>query len=298
MSGLNLRRRFLNPRSPDHRPPRAAYALPTLFTSGNIFLGFVSVIQSIQGAMVAHDGTAGTEHHFEIAAKVIGLAVLLDGLDGRIARMTNTTSDFGREMDSLADVISFGIAPAVLAFCWGVQFIDPSLSRVLHEQIIGVGSFFAFLFLLCGCARLARFNVQKNPVPKNPGRPNRKYFVGLPIPAAAGMVASVVYATDSEPRTNWPITVAWMVLLALLSFLMVSTWRYYSFKDLNLLRPRSPLTVILVGVLIALIWLYSHPLLVACAASYVATGIVIRVGGIIRRHLRPNPPGHPERQVG
>jgi CDP-diacylglycerol--serine O-phosphatidyltransferase len=298
MPGLRLRRRFLNPRSPDHRPPRAAYALPTLFTAGNIFLGFVSVIQSVQGAMVAHDGTAGTEHHFEIAAKAIGLAFLLDGLDGRIARMTNTTSDFGREMDSLADVISFGIAPAVLAYAWGVQFIDPGLGRALHDQIMGVGSFFAFLFLLCGSARLARFNVQKNPIPKNPGRPNRKYFVGLPIPAAAGMVAAVVYAADSEPLTFWPFTVAWLVLLALLSFLMVSTWRYYSFKDVNLLRPHSPLTIILVGILIALTWLYSHPLLLICATCYVASGIAIRVGGIIRRHLRPNPPGQPEHQVG
>ncbi len=298
MPGLNLRRRFLDPRSPDHRPPRAAYALPTLFTAGNIFLGFVSVIQSVQGAMVAHDGTAGTEHHFEIAAKAIGLAFLLDGLDGRIARMTNTTSDFGREMDSLADVISFGIAPAVLAYAWGVQFIDSGLGRALHDQIMGVGSFFAFLFLLCGSARLARFNVQKNPIPKNPGRPNRKYFVGLPIPAAAGMVAAVVYATDSEPLTFWPLTVAWLVLLALLSFLMVSTWRYYSFKDVNLLRPHSPLAIILVGILIALTWLYSRPLLLTCATCYVASGIVIRVGGIIRRHLRPNPPGQPEHQVG
>jgi CDP-diacylglycerol--serine O-phosphatidyltransferase len=298
MSGLNLRRRFLNPRSPDHRPPRAAYALPTLFTSGNIFLGFVSVIQSIQGVMVAHDGTAGTDHHFEIAAKTIGLAFLLDGLDGRIARLTNTTSDFGREMDSLADVISFGIAPAVLAYAWGVQFIDPGLGRALHDHIMGVGSFFAFLFLLCGSARLARFNVQKNPVPKNPGRPDRKYFVGLPIPAAAAMVASVIYATDSEPLAYWPFTVAWLALLALLSFLMVSTWRYYSFKDVNLLRPRSPLTVILLGVLIALTWLYSRPLLVTCVACYVASGMVIRVGGIVRRHLRPNPRGQPEHQVG
>ena len=298
MPGLSLRPRFLNPRSPDHRPPRAAYALPTLFTAGNIFLGFVSVIQSVQGAMVAHDGTAGTEHHFEIAAKAIGLAFLLDGLDGRIARMTNTTSDFGREMDSLADVISFGIAPAVLAYAWGVQFIDPSMGRALHDQIMGVGSFFAFLFLLCGSARLARFNVQKNPIPKNPGRPNRKYFVGLPIPAAAGMVASVVYATDSEPLSFWPFTILWLILLALLSFLMVSTWRYYSFKDINLLRPHSPLAIILVGILIALTWLYSHPLLVICASCYVASGIVIRAGGIIRRHLRPNPPGHPEHQVG
>jgi CDP-diacylglycerol---serine O-phosphatidyltransferase len=298
MPGLNLKQRFRDPNSPDHRPPRAAYALPTLFTAGNIFLGFVSVIQSLQGAMAAHDGTSGAEHHFEIAAKAIGLAFLLDGLDGRIARMTNTTSDFGREMDSLADVISFGIAPAVLAFVWGVQFIDPSLGRALHDQFVGVGSFFAFLFLLCGSARLARFNVQKNPVPKNPGRPNRKYFVGLPIPAAASMVAAVVYAADSEPLTYWPLTIGWMALLALLSFLMVSTWRYYSFKDVNLLRPRSPLTVIVLGVLIALLWLYSQPVLVACAACYVASGIVIRIGGIIRRHLRPTPPGHPEHQVG
>src|SRR5580704_7298719 len=190
MPGMNLRERLVDPRSPEHRPHRAAYALPTLFTAGNIFLGFVSVIQSLQGAMAAHDGTSGAEHHFEIAAKAIGLAFLLDGLDGRIARMTNTTSDFGREMDSLADVISFGIAPAVLAYAWGVQFIDPGLGRALHDHIMSVGSFFAFLFLLCGSARLARFNVQKNPVPKNPGRPNRKYFVGLPIPAAAAMVAA------------------------------------------------------------------------------------------------------------
>jgi CDP-diacylglycerol--serine O-phosphatidyltransferase len=298
MPGLNLRERLIDPRSPERRPHRAAYALPTLFTAGNIFLGFVSVMQSIQGAMVAHDGTAGAEHHFEIAAKTIGLAFLLDGLDGRIARLTNTTSDFGREMDSLADVISFGIAPAVLAYTWGVQFTDPGLGAVLHRQILAVGSFIAFMFLLCGSARLARFNVQKNPIPKNPGRPNRKYFVGLPIPAAAGMVASVVYAADSVPVTYWPWTVAWLVLLAFVSFLMVSTWRYYSFKDLNLMRPRSPLTVILVGGLIYLIWNYSQPVLLICAASYVASGIVIRIGGIVRRYLRPTRPEQPEHQVG
>ena len=298
MPGMSLRERLIDPRSPEHRPHRAAYALPTLFTAGNIFLGFVSVMQSIQGAMVANDGTSGAEHHFEIAAKTIGLAFLLDGLDGRIARLTNTTSDFGREMDSLADVISFGIAPAVLAYTWGVQFTDPGLGAALHRQILAVGSFIAFMFLLCGSARLARFNVQKNPIPKNPGRPNRKYFVGLPIPAAAGMVASVVYAADSVPVTYWPWTVGWLALLAFVSFLMVSTWRYYSFKDLNLLRPRSPLTVILVGGLIYLIWNYSQPVLLICAASYVASGIVIRIGGIVRRYLRPTRPEQPEHQVG
>jgi CDP-diacylglycerol--serine O-phosphatidyltransferase len=298
MPGLRLRQRWFDARTPGHRPRRAAYALPTLFTAGNIFLGFLSVMQSIEGAMVARDGTAGAEHHFQIAALAIGLAFLLDGLDGRIARMTNTASDFGREMDSLADVISFGIAPAVLAFAWGVKFLDPTLGSRLHDQIVRVGSFVAFMFLLCGSARLARFNVQKNPIPKNPGLPSRKYFVGLPIPAAAGMVASVVYASDGEPVTWWPLTVAWLLLLALLSFLMVSTWRYYSFKDVSLMRPRSPLTVILLGSLIYLIWNYSQPVLVTCAACYVASGIVIRIGGIVRRHLRPATSERPEHQIG
>ncbi len=297
MPGLNLKDRLVDPQSPDRRPHRAAYALPTLFTAGNIFLGFVSVMKSIQGAIVAHDGTAGAEHHFEIAAKTIGLAFLLDGLDGRIARMTNTTSDFGREMDSLADVISFGIAPAVLAFAWGVLFVDPGLGK-WHDHILRWGSFIAFVFLLCGSVRLARFNVQKNPTPKNPGRPNRKYFVGLPIPAAAGMVAAVVYASDSEPLTYWPLTVGWLVLLSVLSFLMVSTWRYYSFKDLNLMRPWPPLTAILLGSLIYLVWNYSQPVLLACVALYVSSGIFIRLGGIIRRHLRPTRPEQPEHQIG
>jgi CDP-diacylglycerol---serine O-phosphatidyltransferase len=299
MPGLNLKERWIDPQSPDRRPRRAAYALPTLFTATNIFLGFISVMESIQGAMLAHDGTLGAEHHLDIAAKTIGLAVLLDGLDGRIARMTNTTSDFGREMDSLADVISFGMAPAVLAFVWGVAFIDAGLGAAIHDQILRIGSFVAFVFLLSGSARLARFNVQKHPIPKNPGRPDRKYFVGLPIPAGASMVASVVYVSDSTPVTYWPLTLAWMALLLLLSFLMVSTWRYYSFKDISLLRPRSPLTVILLGSLIYLIWNYSQPVLVTCAAVYVASGIVIRIGGIVRRRLRPAPPPQqPEHQVG
>ena len=99
------------------------------------------------------------------------------------------------------------------------------------------GYFLAFLFLLCGAARLARFNVQTNPVPKNPGRPDRKYFVGLPIPAAAGLVAAIVYATDSVPLEWWILSALWLALLALLSFLMVSTWRYPSFKEIHLTGP-------------------------------------------------------------
>src|SRR5580700_6968190 len=130
--------------SADRRPRRAAYALPTLFTAGNIFLGYLSILRSFRGAMLAAAGGAGTAaaaEDFEIAAKAIGIAVLLDGLDGMIARLTHTTSDFGREMDSLADVISFGMAPAVLAFAWGVQFVDSGLTRQIQQHLVQAGYF-------------------------------------------------------------------------------------------------------------------------------------------------------------
>src|ERR1700683_4375037 len=120
-----LKDRLVDPNSPERRPRRAAYALPTLFTAGNIFLGFLAILRAIEGALLAASGQLGPNPHFEAAAKAIGAAVVLDGLDGRIARMTNTVSAFGREMDSLAAVITFGIAPAVLAYTWGVQFVTP-----------------------------------------------------------------------------------------------------------------------------------------------------------------------------
>ena len=109
-------------------------------------------------------------------------------------------------LDSLVDAISFGLAPAVLAFAWGVQFIDPTISVKLRGQIFNAGYFIAFLFLLCGACRLARFNIQKNPVPKNPGRPDRKYFVGLPIPAAAALVGAAAEVTTwlSLPISSRP----------------------------------------------------------------------------------------------
>ncbi len=295
MAKLSFKERFIDPRSPTRRPRRAAYALPTLFTAGNIFLGFLAILRAIEGALFSASGQLGSNPNFEVAAKAIGIAVVLDGLDGRIARLTNTVSDFGREMDSLADVITFGIAPAVLAYCWGVQFVSPGGLLPDHRA----GYFIAFLFLLCGAARLARFNVQTNPVPKNPGRPDRKYFVGLPIPAAAAMVAAVVYASDSVPLEWWIFSALWLALLALLSFLMVSTWRYPSFKEISLTGPRSPLTVILFGALIYLVWNYSQPVLLALSVLYVSTGIFIRGGGIIRRRFRPHqPPPQPEHQAG
>jgi CDP-diacylglycerol--serine O-phosphatidyltransferase len=296
---MGLRDRLVDPKSPDRRPRRAAYALPTLFTAGNIFLGYLSILASFRGAMLAAVGGAGAADEFAMAAKTIGAAVFLDGLDGRIARMTNTTSDFGREMDSLADAVSFGMAPAVLAFSWGVQFLGAGMGDKVRSQIFNAGYFISFLFLLCGASRLARFNVQKNPIPKNPGRPDRKYFVGLPIPAAAGLVAAVVWAFDAQPLAWWPLSVAWLGLLLLLGFLMVSTWRYYSFKGINLSKPYTPLIIIVAGALIYGLWNYSQPIWLAMAGAYVGSGIVIRIGGSIRRRLRPvAPPRAPEHQVG
>jgi len=269
------------------RRPKAAYALPTLFTAGNIFLGYLSILRSFQGALLVSSDPARAALNFETAAKCIGIGMLLDGLDGRIARMTNTTSDFGRELDSLADIISFGIAPALLAYAWGVHFVDASAGPALVDHLHRAGQFIVFLFLLCGAARLARFNIQKNPVPKNPGRPDRKYFVGLPIPAAAAAVAAVVYFFDSAPIASWQLSVAWIATLALLGFLMISTWRYYSFKDINLRSPRSSLIVVTLGLLIVLVWNYSQTVLLLIAMAYVLSGIVIRVLGILRR-LRPS----------
>jgi CDP-diacylglycerol--serine O-phosphatidyltransferase len=298
MKRLRLQERLIDPRSPDRRPRRAAYALPTLFTAGNVFLGFYAMMESFRAAVLTAQASADASNHFRAAAIAIGLAVFLDGLDGRIARLTKTVSDFGREMDSLADVISFGMAPAMLAYTWGVEFVGAPPAPLTVEHLHRAGYFCAFVFLLFGAIRLARFNVQVNPVPTNPGRVGRKYFVGMPIPAAAGMVASVVYAfVEQGPLQWWFLSVLWLALLGLLSFLMVSTWRYPSFKDLSLIRPRSPLTYLPIIILLYLIWDLSQPVLLGMSLCYALSGIVIRAGGIVRRRLRP-PQREPEHQVG
>lgn len=298
MSRFNFAESLIDPKSPDRRPRRAAYALPTLFTAGNLLLGFLAIMETFRGSMDFTLQVADAWKHFELAAIYIGISVFVDGLDGRIARMTNTVSDFGRELDSLADVISFGIAPGVLAFAWGVQFVDWSIIDPAMRVQLQRGTYFiTFLFLLCGASRLARFNISENPIPKNPGRPDRKYFVGLPIPAAAGMVAAVVYALDSQPLRVWYFAVAWMALIGLLAFLMVCTWRYRSFKDFNLLSPRSFKSVITLGSFIYLLFNFSQPALLALGTTYVASGILVRIGGLIRRKSS-SPAQTPETQVG
>ena len=139
MTKQSWRDRLIDPRSPDRRPRRAAYALPTMFTAGNVFLGFYALIESFQASMAMINDAAAAPHHFQNAAVAIGWSVFLDGLDGRIARLTNTVSEFGREMDSLADSMSFGIAPAVLAFSWGVQFVDPSVDARILDYLHSAG---------------------------------------------------------------------------------------------------------------------------------------------------------------
>ena len=295
---LRLSERLIDPKSPERRPRRAAYALPTLFTAANVFFGFLAITKTIEGTLRAQTEGSVSIPEYALAAQLIGVAVAADGLDGRIARMTNTVSDFGRELDSLADVITFGLAPAVLAFCWGFFFVSHHIEAGLRDQILQGGYFISFVYLLCGAARLARFNVVTNPIPKNPGRPDRKYFVGLPIPAAAAFLASIVYAANSVPITNWIVSLLWLALLALMSFLMVSTWRYRSFKDLNLLQPRSPLSLILLGSLIFMIWNYSQPVLFVMCLTYTASGILVRIGGLLRRRPAEIPPTPENSPIG
>lgn len=283
----HLRERLIDPRSPDRRPRRAAYALPTLFTAGNLFLGFYALMETFRGAMQTTTNLTEAAAQFSAAAIAIGVAVGLDGLDGRIARMTNTVSEFGREMDSLADVITFGVAPGILAFAWGIEFTGAPPDPFTAEALRSLGYFLAFLYVLCGAMRLARFNIQTVPVLKNPGRPGRKYFAGLAIPSGAAVIAAVVFAANATPLTWWGYSVAWLGLLGLLSFLMISTWRYPSFKDINLLRPQSPLMFPVMGGIIYLIWKVPQPVLLAMAFSYLLSGIVIRIGGLIRRRLHP-----------
>src|SRR5207248_409734 len=176
--------------------------------------------------------STGEVWHFDNAAKAIGLAIVFDALDGFFARMTHTNSDFGRELDSLADVVTFGVAPAMLAWMWGFRLLPAMENTELRSKLIQIGVIASFGFLMAGASRLARFNIQVNQQPSNPGRPGKKYFVGMPIPAGAGVVAAIVHFAGGEPISLWWVSLIWLGLMLGSSFLMVSTWRFYSFKDI------------------------------------------------------------------
>ena len=273
---------------PQRRLRKGMYILPSLFTTANIAAGYYAILQ------VTH-AMASEPWHFDNAAKAIGFAVLFDGLDGRIARMTRTSSDFGRELDSLADVITFGVAPAMLAWMWGFRQLPFFLtSNEVVGKLIQFGAIASFLFLMAGTSRLARFNITANPQPSNPGRPGKKYFVGMPIPAGAGVIAAVVHFSVGEPIAAWWTSITWLLMIVTVAYLMVSTWRFYSFKDIDF-RSRQPFRlVILLGALFASIWYFSRFVLFGIALLYMFSGVLWRLQWIFRRKSNTPPPGYKE----
>jgi CDP-diacylglycerol---serine O-phosphatidyltransferase len=276
------------PAKQKRRMRKGMYILPSLFTAANIGAGYFAITETLQG-------TEADSRHFDLAAIAIGVAIVADGLDGRIARMTHTTSEFGREFDSLADVITFGVAPALLAWMWGFYLLPVFINEELRHRIIQLGVIATFLFLVAGASRLARFNIQVNPQPSNPGRPGRKYFVGMPIPAAAAVVAGTVHLLEGRPIQTWWMAAVWMVLLVTAGFLMVSTWRFYSFKDLNL-RNRHPFQlIVLIGVFVYMLAVFSGPLLFLMAITYMLSGVMTRIASLFRRRpAAPAPPVYEE----
>jgi CDP-diacylglycerol--serine O-phosphatidyltransferase len=267
---------------------KGMYILPSLFTTGNIAAGFYAILQTVHGSPLE-------PWHMDFAAKAIGFAVLFDGIDGRIARMTNTASDFGRELDSLADVITFGVAPALLAWMWGFHLLPmPKTFPDLHLKITQLGTIACFAFLIAGASRLARFNIAKNPQPSNPGRPGKKYFVGMPIPAGAGVIAAVVHFSGGEPLMSWVTALSWMMMVVVVGYLMVSTWRFYSFKDIDF-RSRHPFRLVVIfGIVGASIWFFSRPALFVIAILYMASGVLWRLQWIFHRKSPPAPPAYRE----
>ncbi len=251
-------------------PSRGMYVLPSLFTAGNIAAGYYAITQSVQGSLAE-------PWHFDRAALAIGFAVLFDGLDGRIARMTNTTSDFGKELDSLADVVTFGVAPALLAYVWGFRMLPFGLHPVLRDKVLGMGVVVCFAFLICGACRLALFNISVNPQPRNPGRPGRKYFVGMPIPAGAGVLAAVVHFFNGSPIDDARLSLLWLALIASTGFLMVSSWRFWSGKEIDG-SARHPFQLFVpMALLIVVIWKFSQVALFIIALGYLCSGVIARL---------------------
>ncbi len=275
------------PEVPRRRARKGLYLLPSAFTAANIAAGYYAITQAVIAS-------GGDFHHLDNAAQGIGIAIVFDFFDGGIARLTNTASAFGRELDSLADVITFGMAPAVLAWIWGFRMLPQNFDPGARAQVLQLGGIATFVFLLAGAARLARFNIQVNPQPSNPGRPGRKYFVGMPIPAGAGAVAAVVHLVRGEPIHWWPLSIAWALFVFAISFLMVSTWRFISLKGLNFRQQQNFRWLIALGSLIALIWFLSQYVLFTLALLYILSGVLARLWFMFRRSGVPRAPTQDE----
>jgi CDP-diacylglycerol--serine O-phosphatidyltransferase len=234
----------------NRRLRRGIYLLPTTFTVGNLFCGFVSIVLSSRGEYVT-------------AAIVIILAGILDGLDGRIARLTGTTSEFGVEFDSLADVVSFGVAPAFLAYQWALLPLRRG------------GWLIAFLYVVCAAMRLARFNLQA-------GIQDKRYFAGLPSPSAAGTIACTVFAVPSLPPGRLPAVLAALAVTTVAA-LMISRVRYRSFHNLDLRNRRPYLYALLIAAVLVFIIGNPRETLLVLVVGYVLSAPVLYVFGLARR---------------
>jgi CDP-diacylglycerol--serine O-phosphatidyltransferase len=248
---------------------RGMFLLPSLFTAGNIAAGFFSITETIK----ATSGAGNAQLHLDWAAIAILFAIPFDGLDGRIARMTNTCSEFGKELDSLADAITFGVAPSLLALIWGFHFLPDSVNLQLHQHLEQAGAFICFLFLIGGVSRLARFNISHDAQPRNPGRPGRKYFVGMPIPAAAGLLAATVHFFYGIPVENWWVAIPWLILVGLCGFLMVSTWRFWSAKEINFSRRHPFQLLFMLAPILYVMIRFSNVVLFFMALAYMFSGL-------------------------
>jgi CDP-diacylglycerol--serine O-phosphatidyltransferase len=262
MKPLKLRRPP-TPSSPalQQRLRRGVYLLPSLFTLGNILLGFYAVI------------VAESEGDFMLAATLVILAGVLDSLDGRIARMTGTESEFGKELDSLADVLTFGAAPAYLSYLWALRDFER------------LGWLFGAYYLICTATRLARFNVQTKIV-------DSRYFVGLPSPAAAGVVVAVLFWMPALEEFARPetLSLAMLILVPIAGSLMISTFRYPSFKNLNLRQRLSYRGFAVIGLLVLVLFYQWQAFFLILAFSYASVGPLQWLFGRLRRRGDTSPP--------
>ena len=285
-------------KNPERRGLRkGVYLIPSVFTAANIGMGFFAVMAGVRAFQLIGSGTQSdlllAAGYLDNAAKAIGWALLFDMLDGRIARMTKTTTEIGVQLDSMADIVTFGLAPAVLAYVWGYGATLQEGSG-LHS----LAWFLSFMYLMCGGFRLARFNVQASRpriLAEGLIKTDKKNFVGLPIPVAGGLIAAIIHfapvpLVQYGPERAQIYTLLLMVLVGLLGVLMVSTLRFSSFKTVGT-RSRSMRTIILAVAIGMLIFLYSRYVLLAIVLLYILNGLVARVLGIFRRRVEPVEPG-------
>jgi CDP-diacylglycerol--serine O-phosphatidyltransferase len=246
---------------------RGIYILPSAFTVANLLCGYYAVLATLEGSTA----------DFDNAARAIGIAIIFDSLDGRVARAMGTNSEFGKQFDSLADIVSFGIAPAFLAYAWGIHALA-AVSAPEQMHLTQLGWLFGFIYLGCCAWRLARFNIQGMASGGN------RYFAGMPTPAAAGMIAATVHAIKN-PIQDGRIALLWLGLLLLLGLLMSSTIRYSSFKDIEWARRRPSLLVLALVLLIGATVLFSEITLMVVASVYLASGITMYVVRSVRHRM-------------